>query len=168
VFSRLGRWSYRRRGAVIGIWVATLVLSGMLLGSLGGPDHRTEFTLPDVESRDGIDIFEDHFGGAGAGMSAPIAFTADQGVDDPEVQAAMEELLAFVSGNALSWTPDERAYWSRLVDRLSTATTGLMLSAPEIFRFGLWMTLVAYLVVLTVALPYWSAVGEPLVLSVAE
>ena len=35
----------------------------------------------------------------------------------------LEELLAFVSGNTLSWTPDERAYWSRLVDRLSTATT---------------------------------------------
>jgi hypothetical protein len=45
----------------------------------------------------------------------------------------MEELLAFVSRNVLSWTPGERAYWSRLVDRLSTATTGLMLSVPEIF-----------------------------------
>jgi hypothetical protein len=45
----------------------------------------------------------------------------------------MEELLAFVSGNALTWTPDERAYWSRLVDGLSMATTGLMLSVPEIF-----------------------------------
>lgn len=36
------------------------------------------------------------------------------------------------------------------------------LSAPEIFRFGIWMTLLAALVVLAVALPYWSAVGEPL------
>jgi hypothetical protein len=45
----------------------------------------------------------------------------------------LEEFLAFVSGNTLSWTPDERAYWSRLVDRLSTATTGLMLSVPGIF-----------------------------------
>jgi anion transporter len=36
------------------------------------------------------------------------------------------------------------------------------LSAPEIFRFGVWMTILAALVVLTVALPYWSAVGEPL------
>lgn len=36
------------------------------------------------------------------------------------------------------------------------------LSAPEIFRFGVWMTVLAALVVLTVALPYWSAVGEPL------
>jgi di/tricarboxylate transporter len=36
------------------------------------------------------------------------------------------------------------------------------LSAPEIFRFGVWMTLLAALVVLAVALPYWSAIGEPL------
>ena len=44
-----------------------------------------------------------------------------------------EELLAFVSSNALSWRSEERAYWSRLVDRLSEAMTGLMLSVPEIF-----------------------------------
>jgi hypothetical protein len=36
------------------------------------------------------------------------------------------------------------------------------LSAPEIFRFGVWMTLIAFAVVLMVALPYWAAVGEPL------
>ena len=36
------------------------------------------------------------------------------------------------------------------------------LSAPEIFRFGVWMTVLAAVVVLTVALPYWSAIGEPL------
>jgi solute carrier family 13 (sodium-dependent dicarboxylate transporter), member 2/3/5 len=36
------------------------------------------------------------------------------------------------------------------------------LSAPEILRFGLWMTALAVLVVLAVALPYWRAIGEPL------
>jgi sodium-dependent dicarboxylate transporter 2/3/5 len=36
------------------------------------------------------------------------------------------------------------------------------LSAPEIFRFGVWMTALAALVVLAVAIPYWGAVGEPL------
>jgi di/tricarboxylate transporter len=36
------------------------------------------------------------------------------------------------------------------------------LSAPEIFHLGVWMTILAALVVLTVALPYWSLVGEPL------
>ena len=36
------------------------------------------------------------------------------------------------------------------------------LTAPEIFRFGVWMTLLAALVVLTLALPYWMAIGVPL------
>lgn len=36
------------------------------------------------------------------------------------------------------------------------------LTAPEIFRFGVWMTLLAGLVVVLVALPYWAWVGEPL------
>jgi solute carrier family 13 (sodium-dependent dicarboxylate transporter), member 2/3/5 len=36
------------------------------------------------------------------------------------------------------------------------------LTAPEILRFGVWMTILAALVVLVVALPYWSAIGVPL------
>jgi anion transporter len=36
------------------------------------------------------------------------------------------------------------------------------LTAAEIFRFGVWMTLLAAVVVLVVALPYWSLIGEPL------
>jgi anion transporter len=36
------------------------------------------------------------------------------------------------------------------------------LTAPEILRFGVWMTLLAAVVVLAVALPYWMAIGVPL------
>jgi anion transporter len=36
------------------------------------------------------------------------------------------------------------------------------LTAPEIFTFGVWMTLLAAVVVLAVALPYWMAIGVPL------
>ena len=36
------------------------------------------------------------------------------------------------------------------------------LTAPEILRFGVWMTLLAALVVVVVALPYWTAIGVPL------
>jgi di/tricarboxylate transporter len=36
------------------------------------------------------------------------------------------------------------------------------LTAAEIFRFGLLMTFVAFIVVMVIALPYWSIVGEPL------
>jgi di/tricarboxylate transporter len=35
-------------------------------------------------------------------------------------------------------------------------------SAAEIFRFGLWMTVLGWLTVLFIALPWWSLVGQPL------
>jgi sodium-dependent dicarboxylate transporter 2/3/5 len=35
-------------------------------------------------------------------------------------------------------------------------------TAAEVLRFGLWMTLVAYLAILFVALPYWSLLGQGL------
>ncbi len=37
------------------------------------------------------------------------------------------------------------------------------LPAAEIFEFGVVMTVLAALVVLLVALPYWRLIGEPLV-----
>jgi hypothetical protein len=37
------------------------------------------------------------------------------------------------------------------------------LTAGEILRFGLWMTGLAFAIVVAIAVPYWSAVGEPLV-----
>jgi anion transporter len=36
------------------------------------------------------------------------------------------------------------------------------LTAGEILAFGLWMTLLAFVIVLAVAIPYWALVGEPL------
>ena len=36
------------------------------------------------------------------------------------------------------------------------------MSAGEILRFGLWMTALAYPVILFVAVPYWGLVGQPL------
>jgi anion transporter len=68
-------------------------------------------------------------------------------------------LLMMIAGDAVLYYPAQSA--SSLVVYERGHLTG-----PEIFRFGLWMTLVAYLVVLLVALPYWAAIGEPLVLEV--
>jgi di/tricarboxylate transporter len=64
-------------------------------------------------------------------------------------------LLVMIAGDAVLYYPAQSASSLVVYERGH-------LSAPEIFRFGLWMTLIAYLVVLLVALPYWTAVGEPL------
>lgn len=59
-----------------------------------GTAYSTEFALPDVESRRGFDILDEHFAGSSAGgEGGTIVFRAEQGVTDPEVQAAMEEFF---------------------------------------------------------------------------
>jgi putative drug exporter of the RND superfamily len=95
VFARLGSWCFRRRKTVVVAWIVGLVVFGGVV-SAAGTESRSEFELPNVESRRGNDIFDEHFGGKGSGLTAPIVFQADQGVDDPEVRQAMEELFAEV------------------------------------------------------------------------
>jgi putative drug exporter of the RND superfamily len=96
MFARLGGWCVRRRGRVVLLWLAALLVGGALTGAVGN-DLRTEFDLPDVESRAGFDILEREFAGAGAGSSGRIVFEADDSLDDPAVRAAVERFLADVA-----------------------------------------------------------------------
>ena len=64
-------------------------------------------------------------------------------------------LAVMIAGDAVLYYPAQSA------SSLAVYERGY-LSAPEIFKFGVWMTIVAFVVVLTIALPYWSFVGEPL------
>jgi anion transporter len=64
-------------------------------------------------------------------------------------------LSVMIAGDAVLYYPAQSASSLVVYERGH-------LTAAEIFRFGLWMTLAAYLVVLFVALPYWQAIGEPL------
>jgi anion transporter len=61
-------------------------------------------------------------------------------------------LAVMIAGDAVLYYPAQSA------SSLAVYERGY-LSAPEIFRFGVWMTFIAFAVVLMVALPYWSAVG---------
>ncbi|MFP4513383.1 MAG: MMPL family transporter [Acidimicrobiales bacterium] len=95
MFARLGRWCFRHRFTVLGLWLLAAVIGGALL-SVAGTQTRTEFSLPEVESRLGFDILEDHFGGQGSGMGGTIVFFAEEGVDTPAIRDAMGELFAAV------------------------------------------------------------------------
>ena len=92
MFARLGPWCHDRRKLVLGLWVAFLLLSGALSGAVGG-GFRDEFNLPDVESKQGFDLLEEHFGGQGTGQTGTIVFRAEQGVNDPAVRDAMQRLF---------------------------------------------------------------------------
>ena len=64
-------------------------------------------------------------------------------------------LAVMIGGDAVLYYP------AQSVSSLAVYERGY-LSAPEIFKFGVWMTLIAFVVVLVVALPYWAAVGVTL------
>ena len=88
-FANLGRWCFRHRGKVALLWLAALIVFGGI-SSMLGTAYSTEFALPDVESRRGFDILDEHFAGSGAGSEGgTIVFRTEQGVTDPEVQRAM-------------------------------------------------------------------------------
>ena len=89
MFADLGRWCFRHRGKVVLLWLAVLIVVGGI-SSMLGTAYSTEFALPDVESRRGFDILDEHFADSGAGgEGGTIVFRAEQGVADPEVQRAM-------------------------------------------------------------------------------
>jgi RND superfamily putative drug exporter len=92
VFFRLGTWCHDHKWRVLVLWLAALVL-GLIASGVAGNAFRDEFNLPDVESRTGNDILDDNFGGQGTGVVGTIVFQAEQGVDDPEVRAAMQGLF---------------------------------------------------------------------------
>jgi putative drug exporter of the RND superfamily len=101
--TRVGGWCFDHRIAAVGVWLVGLAA---VLGAAGaiGPAYDAVLDIPDSDSADGFDVLDEHFSELGAGtQSGTIVFQADQGVDDPEVTAAMEELFALVDAGF----PDE-------------------------------------------------------------
>ena len=96
MLARLGRWSHNRRKVVVVLWLLALIGFGAVSGATGN-GFSTAFSLPNVESARGFDIIEEHFGGRGGGNGGTIVFRTDEGVEDPEVQAAMSAFLDAVA-----------------------------------------------------------------------
>ncbi|HEY1175884.1 MAG TPA: MMPL family transporter, partial [Phytomonospora sp.] len=88
---RLGRFSYRRRGLVLLIWIAVLGLAGLGAATLAGKTTGA-FSMPGTESQEAIDHLaetfpEAHVGGA----TARVVFAAPDGanVGTDEYKAAI-------------------------------------------------------------------------------
>jgi RND superfamily putative drug exporter len=97
VFARLGPWCHDRRWLVVIFWVAALFIGNGIAGSVGDA-YRQDFSLDGFESTEGFSLVAAEFDdGSGSPQSGQIVFEAEQGVDDPEVQAAMEQLFADVA-----------------------------------------------------------------------
>ena len=64
-------------------------------------------------------------------------------------------LVVMMTGDAVIYYPAQSASAIVIYERGHV-------SAGEFLRFGLWMTLVGWIAILAVALPWWRVVGEPL------
>ena len=97
MFSRLGTWCHDRRRLVVALWIAALILGNAAAGAVGDA-YRQDFSLDGFESTEGFALVESEFAdGSGSPQSGQIVFAAEQGVDDPDVRAAMEDLFASVA-----------------------------------------------------------------------
>jgi solute carrier family 13 (sodium-dependent dicarboxylate transporter), member 2/3/5 len=61
-------------------------------------------------------------------------------------------LIVMMTGDAVLYFPVQSASAFVIYERGHV-------TAGEVLRFGLWMTLVAYVTILAIALPYWTALG---------
>jgi RND superfamily putative drug exporter len=96
MLARLARFAYRHRKLMVfGIWLPLLILVNVLSSSFGTA-YRSEFTMPNSESKRVQDAFSASGNQEDAGYAAQIVFTASQGVNDPAVVAAMTDMLAKV------------------------------------------------------------------------
>ncbi len=94
---RVGRWCYRHHWRVVGTWVVAIVVLMGLSGAVGN-GYAESFGDFDSESSRGFELLEEGFGQSAGENSGTIVFTAEQGVDDPEVAAAMTELFERTEG----------------------------------------------------------------------
>ncbi len=76
---------------MLAAWLVVLVAGGALTGALGS-NFKSEFNLPNVESKHGMDLLASDFGGIGAGSSGSIVFRTDGQFSD----AQRAELQAFL------------------------------------------------------------------------
>ena len=90
----LSRWCYRRRRMVVALWVVAFVVLNTFGGVIGDA-YSDNFSGGKSDSIQAFDLLKERFP-ARAGDTADIVFTADQGVNDPQVRAAMESLFAEV------------------------------------------------------------------------
>jgi RND superfamily putative drug exporter len=101
--TRISTWCFDHRIGAVCLWVAALAATFGAAGAIG-PSYDAALGVPGSDSDAGFDVLEQHFPDLGAGgLSGTIVFRADQGVDAPEVAAAMEELFATVEAGF----PDE-------------------------------------------------------------
>jgi len=85
-------------------------------------------------------------------LALPIAMSVGR---EAGINPLVCALVVMIAGDAVVYYPAQSSSALVIYERGHV-------SAAEILRFGLWMTLVGWIAILVVALPWWALVGEPL------
>jgi RND superfamily putative drug exporter len=92
----LARWSFRRRWAVVSLWLLVLVLAGVGAKTLSGPTSDS-FSMPGLESTKAFDLIKERSPGASPdGAQAKLVFQAASGtkLKDADERKAVEQAFA--------------------------------------------------------------------------
>src|SRR3954469_9979 len=92
--ARLARWCYRRRRAVVAMWIVGFVVMNVL-GGVVGSAYSDNFSGGHSDSISAFELLKDRFP-ARAGDTADIVFTSSKGVNGADVRSAMESMFAGV------------------------------------------------------------------------
>ncbi|WP_328370514.1 MMPL family transporter [Streptomyces sp. NBC_00445] len=97
---RIGRWAFRRRRRVLGLWLGVLVLAG-LAAALAPAAEEEDLSMPGTESQKAFDLLDERFPESNSqGAEARLVFRAPDGqrVTAREHKAAVEDTLGSLDG----------------------------------------------------------------------
>ncbi len=104
MLGRLAGWCFDHRIKAVGLWLVALFTIFGAAGTVGS-NFSASSAVPGSGSAAGFAVLEEHFPELGTGgQSGTVVFKARQGVEKPEVRAAMEALFGLVDAGF----PDSR------------------------------------------------------------
>ncbi|MCZ6805610.1 MAG: MMPL family transporter [Deltaproteobacteria bacterium] len=93
LFDRWPRYAARKPWTVV-ISALLIIVALGVTSSVAGGEYNDNFSIPNTESQDAFDLLSERFQGFGGGDAATVVLKAEAGFDDPEVEAAVAELVA--------------------------------------------------------------------------
>ncbi|MEU9064368.1 MMPL family transporter [Streptomyces sp. NPDC048430] len=97
---RIGRWAFRRRRLVGGLWLSVLVLA-VVAAALAPAGEEEDLSMPGTESQKAFDLLDERFPQSNSqGAEARLVFQAPDGqrVTATENRAAVKETLGSLAG----------------------------------------------------------------------
>jgi RND superfamily putative drug exporter len=92
----VARASYRNRRFVVVAWIVLLAGTFVVANAIGGAFHTT-FRLSGSESQDAVDLLQRSGFDSRTGEQGQIVFESRNGVDEPAVRGAMQQLFTAVA-----------------------------------------------------------------------